>query len=94
MGQAIRTHVRLASKTPVNQKIYHLNTPRLHPGQTRKRTKKELLDSYIKLLNYRHPIVRFLQKRGLGPDEIHYNHSRLWSGLHNTLAQIARINPK
>jgi len=53
------TSVLPASKTPVNQKIYHLNT--LHLYQTRKRTKKELLNSYIKLLNYRHPIVLFLQ---------------------------------
>ena len=30
--------------------------------KTRKRTKKELPNSYIKLFNYRHPIVRFLQK--------------------------------
>jgi len=56
------TSVLPASKTPVNQTIYHLNTLHLYPAQTRKRTKKELLNSYIKLLNYRHPIVRFLQK--------------------------------
>jgi len=45
------------------KKIYHLNTLHLHPAQTRKRTKKESPNSYIKLLNYRHPIVRFLQIR-------------------------------
>jgi len=64
------TSVLLASKTPVNQKIYHLNTLHLYTAQTRKRTKKKLPNSYIKLLNYRHPIVRFLQKkRGLGPNQ-------------------------
>ena len=61
-SQAICTSVLPASKTPVNQKIYHLNTLHLYPTQTRKRTKKELPNSYIKLLNYRHPTVRFLQK--------------------------------
>ena len=30
--------------------------------KTRKRTMKQLPNSFIKLLNYRHPIVRFLQK--------------------------------
>ena len=30
--------------------------------KTRKRTKKELPNPYIKLLNYRHPFVRFLLK--------------------------------
>ena len=34
----------------------------LYPAQTRKRTKKELPNSYIKLLTYLHPIVRFVQK--------------------------------
>jgi len=52
-----------ASKAPVNQKTLsdNLNTVHLYPAQTRKRTKKELPNSYIKLFNYRHPIVRFLQ---------------------------------
>ena len=59
--QAICTSVLPASKTPVNQKIYHLNTLHLYQARTRKRTKKELPNSYIKLLKYRHPIVRFLQ---------------------------------
>ena len=31
---------------------------------------------------------------GLGPDQSHYNQSRLWSRLHNTLTQITRISPK
>ena len=61
-SQAICTSVLPASKTPVNQKIYHLNTLHLYPAQTRKRTKKELANSYTKLFNYRHPIVRFLRK--------------------------------
>ena len=60
--QEIGTYVRPASETPDNQKIYHLNTLHLYPAQTRKRTKKELPNSYVKLLNYRHPIDRFLQK--------------------------------
>ena len=57
-GQAIHTYLRPASKTSVNKKIYLLS----HPAQTRKRTKKQLPNSYIKVLNYRQPIVRFLQK--------------------------------
>jgi len=44
------------------KKIYHLNTLHLYPAKTRNPTKKELPNSYIKLLNYRHPIVIFLQK--------------------------------
>ena len=52
----------LALKLLSIKKIYHLYTLHLYPAQTRKRTKKELPNSYIKLLNYRHPIVRFLQK--------------------------------
>ena len=39
-----------------------LNTLHLYPAQTRTRTEIELPNSYIKLLNYRHLIVRFLQK--------------------------------
>jgi len=62
-SQAICTSVLCASKTPVNPKIHHLNTLHLYPAQTRKRTKKELANSYTKLFNYRHPIVRFLRKR-------------------------------
>jgi len=50
-SQAIYTSVLPASKTPVNQKIYHLNTLHLYPAQTRKRT-KELANSYTKLFNY------------------------------------------
>ena len=42
------------------KKVNHLNTLHLYPAQTRKRTKKELPNSDIKLLKYRHPIVRFL----------------------------------
>jgi len=36
----------------------------------------------------------FYRKRGLGPDQSHYNQSRLWSRLHTTIAQITRISPK
>ena len=60
--QAICTSVLLASKTPINQKLYHLNTLHLYPAQTRKLTKKELANSYTKLFNYRHPTFRFLRK--------------------------------
>jgi len=89
-SQAICTSVLSASKTPVNQKIYQLNALHLYPAQTRKRTKKELPNSYIKLLNYRHPFD-FHRKWGLGPDHSHHNRSRLWSRLHTALAQITRI---
>ena len=34
------------------------------------------------------------RKRGLGPDQSHYNQSWLWARLHTTLAQITRITPK
>ena len=62
-SQAICSSVLPASKTPVNQKIYHHNIlQHLYPAQTQTRTKKEIPNSYIKLLNYQHPIVRFLQK--------------------------------
>jgi len=44
------------------KQIYYLNTLHLYQAQTRKRTKKELTNSCITLLIYRHPIVRFLQK--------------------------------
>jgi len=46
MSQAICASVLPASKTPVKQKIYHHNTLHLYPAQTRKRTKKELPNSY------------------------------------------------
>ena len=36
----------------------------------------------------------FCRKRGLGPDQSHYNQSRLGSRLQSTLAQITRITPK
>jgi len=89
-SQAICTSMLSASKTPVNQKSYHLNALHLYPAQTRKQTKKELPNSYIKRLNYRHPF-NFYKKRGLGPDHSHHNRSRLWSRLHTALAQITRI---
>jgi len=61
-SQAICTSVLPASNTPINQKFYHLNTLHLYPAQTRKRTKKQLANSYTKLFNYRHPTVWFLRK--------------------------------
>ena len=36
----------------------------------------------------------FYRKRGLGPDQSHYNQSRRWFWLQTTLAQITRIDPK
>ena len=36
----------------------------------------------------------FYRKRGLSPDQNHYNQSPLWSRLHITLAQITPIKPK
>jgi len=47
----------LALKHLLIKKIYHLHTMHLYPAQTPKRAKKELLNSYIKLLTYRRPIV-------------------------------------
>ena len=74
LKDAMCTSVLPASKTPVNKKIYHLNTLHLHPAETRKRTKKELPNSYIKLLNYRHPrLFDSYRKWGLGPDHSQYN---------------------
>ena len=34
-----------------------------------------------------------IKKRGLGPDQFHYNQSRLSARLHTTLVQITRITP-
>jgi len=62
MRQAICTSVLPTSETPVIKKIYHLNLYPAKTTKTQKRTKKELPNSLIKLFNYRHPIVRFLQK--------------------------------
>ena len=59
-SQAICTCMLPASKTLVKSKKSVILTPCTSTQQ--KRTKKELPNSYIKLLNYRHPIVRFLQK--------------------------------
>jgi len=39
-------------------------------------------------------LVRFYRKRGRGPDQSHYNQSRLWSRLHTTPTQITRLIPK
>jgi len=63
-SQAICTYVLPSSKTLVNQKniLTPCTSTQRKRTKTRKRTKKELPNSYIKLLNYRHPIVRFLQK--------------------------------
>jgi len=52
----------LALKLLLIEKIFHLHTLHLYPAKTPKRTKKLLPNSYIKLLTYRRPIVRFLQK--------------------------------
>ena len=79
-SQPICTSMLPASKTPVNQKKSIILTPctstQWKRTNTRKWTKRETPNSYIKLLNYRHQIVRFLQK------------TRAWSRLHTTLAQI------
>ena len=88
--QAICTSVLSASKTQSKKSIILTSCT----FTQRKRTKKELANSYIKLLNYRHLIVRFYRKRGLGPYQNHYDQSRRWSWLQTTLAQIARIVPK
>ena len=84
------TSVQSASKTQSKKSIILTSCT----STQRKRTKKELPNSYIKLLNYRHPIVRFYRKRWLGPDQNHYNQSRRWSWLQTTLAQITRIVSK
>jgi len=86
------TSVLPASKSPVNQKIYHFNTLHLHPAQTRKRTKKELRNSYVELPTSGCSIFR--ENNGLGPDHSHHNQSRLWFRLQTTRAQITQITPK
>jgi len=93
-GQAIRTYVRPASKTPVNKKIYRLNTLHLYQCKLENEQRKSyrILISSCQTTHVR--LLDFYRKRGLGPDQIHYNNSRLWSRLHNTLAQITRITPK
>ena len=84
--------MNLALKLLLIKKISYLNTLRLFPTQNRKRTLKELRNSYIWLLTYR--LFYFYRKRGFGPDQSHYNQSRLWCRLHTTLAQITWITPK
>jgi len=63
-SQAICMYVLPASKTLVKSKksiiLTNCTSTQRKRTKTRKRTKKELPNSYIKLLNYRHPIVRFL----------------------------------
>ena len=39
-------------------------------------------------------LFEFYRKRRLGPNQSHYNQSRLWSRLQTTLVQIRRITPK
>jgi len=90
-GQATPTSVRPASKTPVNQKICHLNT--LHPYQ--RKLENEQRESYqILLASCWNTDIRLFDFYRLGPDQSHYNQSRLWSRLHTTLTQITRIKPK
>jgi len=62
MKSSKKSTKNLTLKLLLIKKIYHLNTLYLYPVQIRKRIKKELPNYYIKLLAYRHPIVRFLQK--------------------------------
>ena len=91
-SQAICTYVLPASKTPVNQKSLILTPARLYPAQTRKRTKKELRNSYVELPTSGCSILT--ENNGLGPDQSNHKQSRLWSRLQTTRAQIAQITPK
>jgi len=74
-----------------DKKIYHLNTLHLYPAKTKQRKSYRLLISSCWTIDIR--LFDFYRKRGLGPDQSHYQ-SRRWSLLHTTLAQITRIAPK
>ena len=59
--------------------MYRLITLHLYPAQTQKQQNR-FLNSYIKLLTYRHPIVRFLQK------------TRAWSKQGNYKTDLAEVS--
>ena len=95
MRQAICTSVLPTSETPVNQK--NLSSEPL-PSENNKNSKTnkervtEFFNQAVQLPTSDCSI--FTETRGLGPDQSHYNPSRLWSRLQTTLVQITRIAPK
>jgi len=82
-SQAICTYVLPASKTLVNQKIYHIDTLHLYPTKTNKdsKTNKERVTEFlyqaVELSTSNCSI--FTENEGLGADQSHYNQSRRWS---------------
>ena len=92
-SQAICTSLLPASKTPVNQKIYHLKTLHFYAAKTNKERVTGFLYQAVELPTSDCWIFTEI-KRGLGPDQSPYNQSRRWSGLHTKLAHIARNAPK
>ena len=87
-----------ASKTPVNQNNLSSQHPAPLPSENEQRLENEQRKSYRFLISSCWTIdIRlfdFYRKRGLGPDQSHYNQSRRWSWLQTALAQITRIVPK
>ena len=83
---------RLRPKRP---DLFRILTP---CTSTQRKLENEQRKSYWILISSCWPtdiwLFNFYRKRGLGPDQIHYNLSRLWSRLHTTLAQITWITPK
>jgi len=92
-SQAICTSLLPASKIPLNQKIYHLNTLHLYAAKTNKERVTGFLYQAVELPTSDCWIFTE-SKRRLGPDQSHYNQSRRWSRLHTKLAHITRIAPK
>ena len=94
-SRAICTSVLPASKTPDNKQKSIILTP---CTSTQRKFENEQRKGYRILIsscwttNIR--LFDFYRKRGLGPDQSHYNQSRLWSRLQTTPAQITRIMPK
>ena len=75
-----------------NTEFFYQNKETPKNIKTSKQRNTEILISSCWTLDIR--LFDFYRKRGLGPDQIHYNHSLLWSRLHTTLAQITRTTPK
>jgi len=92
-SQAICTSLLPASKTPLNKKLYHLNTLHLYLAKTNKERVTGFLYQAVELRTFDCWIFAEIKRR-LGPDQSDYNQSRRWSRLHTKLAHITRIAPK
>jgi len=75
------------------KKIYHLNTLHFYQRKLENEQRKSyrILISSCWTTDIR--LFVFYRIRGLGPEQSHYNQSRLWSRLQTTLAQHTPITP-